>query len=495
MGMDKIAQETIDGIKKAQGDARNHLAKAATVTLGNNLVPYDLQAPAKNLYPVNTPIRNRLKRRPGVGKATEWKVIKGIIGSGFDAMGWVAEGQRAGGISLLTEDKSSGFRTLGEEASVTFEAQNAGLGFEDQKAANTVRLLQKLMMKEENAVLGGNASVALGTTPTPTLSAAGTGNSLPAATYSVIVVAMTYEGFRNYTTIANGLTQQKTITGRDGKTFQLSGGYGQPSAAATQAVTSGQALTATVAAVRGALAYAWFVGTAGNEKLQRVTTVNRAVFSTGLETTGQAASALLGADHSRNAALGFDGLLYSAFAADSSAYVKTLGTGATLTSSGRGSIVEIDEALYTMWTNYQISPTEMYVSAQELKSITDKVLGSAGSPLVRFVMDTSNPNLIMAGAVVAIYFNPYSTNGGVQIPIKLHPTLTPGTIYGWADNLPVQYQSPEIPDVAEVITRQDYYGIDWPQTTREHESGVYTEETVAVYAPFGEMIITNISEG
>ena len=87
--------------------------------------------------------------------------------------------------------------TLGEEDTVTFEAEAAAQGFEDVNATATLRILQKTMRKEETALLGGNTSLALGTPGAPTLSASGTGGTLPAATYSVIVVALTFEGYRN----------------------------------------------------------------------------------------------------------------------------------------------------------------------------------------------------------------------------------------------------------------------------------------------------------
>ena len=89
--------------------------------------------------------------------------------------------------------------TLGEEDTVTFEAEAAAQGFEDINATATLRILQKTMRKEETALLGGNTSLALGKPGTPTLSASGTGGTLPAATYSVIVVALTFEGYRNST--------------------------------------------------------------------------------------------------------------------------------------------------------------------------------------------------------------------------------------------------------------------------------------------------------
>ncbi len=49
--------------------------------------------------------------------------------------------------------------------------------------------------------------------------------------------------------------------------------------------------------------------------------------------------------------------------------------------------------------------------------------------------------------------------------------------------------------MAEVLTRRDYYRVDWPLRTRRHEFGVYAEETLAVYAPFGIGILTNIGNG
>ena len=57
------------------------------------------------------------------------------------------------------------------------------------------------------------------------------------------------------------------------------------------------------------------------------------------------------------------------------------------------------------------------------------------------------------------------------------------------------YQSNQTPNVAEVLTRRDYYRVDWPLRTRRREYGVYTEEVLAVYAPFGIGILTNIGNG
>ena len=93
------------------------------------------------------------------------------------------------------------------------------------------------------------------------------------------------------------------------------------------------------------------------------------------------------------------------------------------------------------------------------------------------------------------YYNPFSVDGGFDIPIQVHPDLPPGTILGYCERLPVWYQSNQAPNVAEVLTRRDYYRVDWPVRTRRREFGVYAEETLAVYAPFGVGILTNIGNG
>lgn len=469
----------------------------ATVTTQSGLVAYDLQAPAKNLYPVATPLRNRLPRvAGGVGTATNWRQVNAITGSGYDSMGWVPEGQRAGQMAYSTSNKAASFVTIGEEAGVTFEAINAARTFEDVQATSTMRLLQKTMLKEEMALLAGNATLALGTPGTPTASASGSGATLPSATYSVIVVALSLEGYNN-SSLANGVATTKSITGADGNTFTLYGGSSNQSAAASQAVTLGQTLFASVTPIQGAFAYAWFVGTSGSEKLEAITTINSAAFSAPLAGTHQAATAIT-ADNSANT-LAFDGLLTTALKSGSGAYIKALATGTagigtSLSASGKGSCNEVDAMLQAMWDAHQVSPSVLWTGSQGLKDLTTACLSSGSGSLLTYFRDPNQGEYqLTAGGNIEFYYNPFMLDGGQKIPVKIHPFLPAGTIMGYCENLPIQYQSNEVPNVAEVKTRQDYYQIDWPITTRQRQSGVYTEEVLAVYAPFAMGIITNIA--
>jgi hypothetical protein len=495
-----VTEATLALIKTSLQNPSESLRK--TISTGTGLVPFDLQAPAKNLYPVATPLRNVIPRvGGGVGTATNWKVISNITGSGYDSMGWVPEGQRTGRMSYAPSSKSAAYKTLGEEDNVTFEAINAGRTFEDVAATGVMRILQKMMLKEENAILGGNNGVALGTPGTITVSSS-SGGAIAAGTYNVYVVGLTYEGYRNWiaggSLIVNGVPTNQTVSGADGSTYAINGGSSaKGSPTSTGALSGSNVITASVPAITGALAYAWYVGTVGNETLQAVTTIN-SVSLASLASTGQNASAII-ADNSRNA-LAFDGLLYSAFESGSGAYVNQLATGTAgvgtyLTSSGRGSINEIDNMLVSMWQNYQTSPDVIYCNAQEIKNITSKVLSSGSGPLLRYNSGGDDPYALVANGTVDFYFNPFALDGGVKIPVKIHPLLPPGTIVCWTNQLPAQYQNNETPNVAEMKIRADYYSLEWPLRTRAREYGVYAEETLAVYFPASMGIITNIANG
>lgn len=509
---DEILRQLVDeAYAQPSEDIAAHILRSAgldptelrkTITTGTGLIAFDLQAPAKNLYPVNTPIRNRIPRiGGGTGTATNWRQVNAITGSGYDNTGWMPEGQRAGQMSYSTSNKSATYATLGEEDAVTFEAISAGRNFEDVRARMTMRLLQKTFLKEEMGILAGNNSLVLAP---PTLVGAthlvysGTG-TLATATYSLIVVALTNEGYQN-SSLTAGVATSQVVTGADGKTYTLSGGSAMKSNAVTNGSSGGSNANCFTPLVNGAVAYAWYIGTAGNEKLEAITTINSVIFSVPLTGgTRQNASAVT-VDNSVNSTA-FDGLMTTAYKAGNNAYVKALATGTSgvgtgLTSSGRGSINEIDDMLLNMWTNFQVTPSVLWCNAQELRNITTKVLSGGAAPLLRYDHSASGGEYeLTAGGTIRYYYNPFAQDGGDKIPIRIHPKVPPGTMVAWAENLPMQYQSNEVPNVAEMKERTSFYQIDWPLTTRQRQSGVYVEEVLAVYAPFAMAILTNITNG
>jgi hypothetical protein len=444
-----------------------------------------------------------IPRVPGeTGTATNWRVVSAINGSGYNAMGWVPEGQRSARMSYTTSNKAATYVTLGEEDQVSFESTTAARGFEDIRATAAVRLLQKMRMKEEDAILGGNTSISLGVTPTPTGAGSNSGGSLASATYNVYCVALTYEGFRN-SSVSGGVATTSTFTGADGLTYTLKGGSGNKSAALSSGAITGPngSISASVTPVNGAVAYAWFWGTSGNELLGAITTINSILIQT--TATGTQNASAITADNSANTTVpAFDGLLTWTFNQGGINVVRqatgTAGTGTPLTTSGRGSVNEIDSILQSLWDNYRVGVDVIWVNSQELKNITNKVLSNASGPLLRYVNGSGEKDAeyrLAASGRIDFYFNPFAIEGGQKIPLMVHPTLPPGTILGYTKTLPPQYQNNNVPQPCEVRTRRDYYEIDWPLRTRQYEMGVYTEEVLAVYAPFSNFVLQNIANG
>jgi hypothetical protein len=291
------------------------------------------------------------------------------------------------------------------------------------------------------------------------------------------------------------------------------------SAEETGVIANTTALGASVSPINGAVAYAWYIGTssvAGSGKLQQITTVPSMVQSAPLLTNTQLASAItqdLSVNDGTTGGLtnpvtAYDGFITQtlnaagAFTAGTGLYLNTNAyainlLGATLTASGAGGIVEIDNMLQYMWNTFRVSVTMILVNAQELRNITKKVLSTASAPLVRYDVNAEDGEHydLTASGTVSNYFNPYLPGGGRRIPIMVHPTLPPGTIFAYSETLPAYFKTNSTPTVAEMLCRRDYYSRDWADVTREYQFGVYCETVLAVYAPFCLGLITGIANG
>jgi hypothetical protein len=497
-------QETIDAMKTAQLTSvpdiiAKNFTQPGSATVG--LQAYDLESPSKKLYPVLTPLRNKLPRvGNGFSIQANWKAITGINTSRVRA--GISEGNRNATIQHTTAEYFAAYRGIGLEKNTTFEADYASKGFEDVKALAVLQTLQSLMITEEIILLGGNTSNALGTTPTPSASAAGSGATLPTATYSVICVALGVQAYWDVAGINNGIVGLSfnpatavvpgviSRTNADGSVDNFGGGSAQKSAAASQAVTLGQTLSASVAAVRGAVAYAWYTGTAGSEKLEKITTINSVTFSAPLAGTGQTAASLAASDNSTST-LEFDGLFTIASKASLNSYYNALatgtpGTGTTLTGAG-GRVVEIDAALATFYATYRLQPTEIYMSFVQFQKITNLVLGQT-NPNVQFTVDPKSNFEIVAGRNVGKYVSPIT---GQIIDLVVHPNMVPGTMLFYTSAVPDYIDG--VTQIARVRTRKEYYQIEWPLRTRKYEYGVYADELLQHYFPPSMGLITNIA--
>lgn len=489
----------------------DQLQKAITQSTG--LVAIDLEAPSKKLYPVLSPIRNIIPRyRDGRGgTAVNWRAVTAIASGGARPTPYqfpVEEGKRNEIAPLTAVNFLASYKGIGVEQSATFESDFAAESFEDIKGLAQLTNLQSLMMGEENLILGGNASISLGTATAPTLSTATTGGAIgAAATVQVYVVALSKEGW-DAAGITAGLQILRTRSNAGGDTTAINGGVGQISAATSIVTGAGttNSVSASTPAIQGAVAYAWFWGptTGAGALLGAITTLNSVVITTSAGAGTQAANATgLNADHSADA-LAFDGLISIACGAgpqvgatSSGAYVKLLatgiaGVGTTLTSDGAAGVVEIDAMLKDRYDNYRIGFNNFWVSSDVANTITRLVVGNNGSPLLRFNGDLKGDITqmlgIAGGTFVKSYFNKYTSE---MINIHVHPFMPAGMIIATCDQLP--YPVNEVGRVWQMRLRRDYYSIDFPQTNRSYPYGTYMDGFLQHYAPFALGIIGNIA--
>lgn len=498
-------KETLELFKAARSQ---EMAKAGFTQPGSSttgLANYDLEAPAKNLFPVLTPLRNRIARvKAGGGIQANWRAITGINTARTSA--GVSEGQRGGVTSHTTAEYMAAYRYLGLEDSVTFEAAKSAEGFDDAKSIAVSNLLRSLMIEEEFIDLGGNTSVALGTCATPTVATATTGGALPATTaYNVFAVGLTMAGYQQVAGYNNGrvgqtgaiagatLVSQISRANADGTTDVLNAGVGIKSVAATITTGAGatNSITATVALPVGAVALAWFWGVPGSELLGAVTTIN-SVSITNVATGVTNVSTLSASDCSTDG-LVYDGILSQIMKSGSGSYVKDLpdgiaGIGTPLTSDGASGIVEIENAFESFWNLYRLSPDEMFVSSNVMLSMNKLIIANGGAPLIRYNLDSQNNSSLQAGVVVASYLNKITNT---YVKISVHPNLPRGMIMFWSNSVP--YPLSGVANLVQKKLRYDYMQTEWPLRTRKYEYGVYFDGVLQNYFPPAFGLIRNIA--
>jgi hypothetical protein len=491
--LSQATQETLNAFQKAASApmGAEELRKAG-ITQSTGLTYYDLQTPSKSLFPVLTPLRNSIPRVSGNGgTATNWLAVTGI--NTTNIQGFVPEGRRNGVVTTTATPKSASYKSLGMEDSVSFEAELAAQGLEDERARTAMRLLWATQIEEEFAILGANYAVALGKPTAPTLNVAATGGCT--GTFDVSVVPLTLQGYRA-SSLTGGVVGLVSVTPPDGiGAFTYGGGAGIASDATSTGSISTKIIKFSCPVVTGAVAYAWFIGTSGAQKLEAITTINTGSV-TALAGTGQTLASFGGTvDYSKNLN-GFDGLLYQAWTTASNSYIKnmadgTIAVGTGLTADGAGGIAEINAMFLSLWNNYKLSPTRILVNAQEASNITDKVLSAGDSTKTVARLPYVQSGDTSSGIRITALLNRFQMGTAPMVPLELHPWIPAGTLLAVTERLP--YPVNGIPNVMEMKLRRDYYQVDWPIRSRQYETGVYFDGVLAHYFPPSLGIITNIA--
>lgn len=462
--------------------ARASVSKAG-ITTSTGITAYNLEPKALGLYFDECPFLELVPRfisHKG-DTMTHWKTVTSVDQLNVN-MG-VAEGQRTSSVTPTVNVVSKAYATLGKETDYTFEAEEAAESFDNLPEKADSMLLSAFRIGESKVMAYGNASYALGTPATPAGTPSTTSGTLPAATYVIRVIALTYEGLQ-YATIAGGVAATISRTNNDGSTTTVAGGSSLPSVASSGVVLSAPGnIAATVAASQQAYGYAWYIGTtSANAVLAAITTVNTVVISAAAAGTQTAQSIV--ADNSANSLI-YDGLATQYTNSGSGSYFSSL-DGGTLTADGEGGIEQFTLMFQSMWDNYKFWPTDIVCGGLVKRAINKAVLSSSG-PVYRIDVPSGNQGQT-AGNEVTYLLNPIT---GSKAKITVDPWAPGNFAFAFTKKLP--YVAPDVPVPFKLETRmRDYYQIKWPVTTRTAYQGIYYSGVLKVYAGFGGGVLANI---
>jgi hypothetical protein len=497
--LDGITQETLAMVQKAQ---------TAGWTSGTGGVGIDLSG-IVSLVPVFTPTRDALSRvrAPEGNKVTQWRALLNItnqqpsIFTGYDTTGSL--------VQTLEQDVYSGYVPIAMDGQVTQDSIDIAKGYADPMALQTLMVLNMLKVKEDQALATGGQAFALPTigtvvlstgAPTSGLGFAGgnTGGSLPSG-QAVYVRCQPRSGF-NY----------------------FNGGSGPAStivnATTASSTSNSTSVGAFVPAVKGAVAYDWFVGpnNTGSGYYYTTTTTNT-VLITSMPTTNQAlptyelpllfgtVPAVPTTTDTSFSTLSFNSILATILGDYGSNAIVTSGTGtssgayflsadgAKITVSG-SSVPLLDQLNLAIFNSVQLSPDVYMMSAQQASDLSSGLLGTGLAPT--FLDASGGRQNVQGSGYVSQYLN--KAFNGKAVRIEVHPGVPPGTIIARTDSVP--FPASNIGNVFEVRTLRDFaqfnYGVtrspsSGPSGPRE-EFTIRSLETVVNRAPVSCGVISNI---
>ena len=497
---ENLSQETLELIKGYQNMLRKDVTTSG-VEQATGLNFYYLEPKAKALYPVYYPILASTPRvypmfngmRVG-GTGVNWKAIVAIDTAGYPAVG---EGRRNETMNLTTRNYYSAFKFMAKDANVTFQAQAAGLGLDDNIAITQLSQLNAMLNDEERMMLYGNSGpalvggngFALGKTNTPTLVqvADTVSTTTNAANYYVFCVALTAWGVH----LANavGVMLPRVRQSADGGEDIINGGTGIISAVSLGVTVDGshKSFTASVVPSVGACGYAWFVGTSNDgtaNYFYGVTPTCKLTVNTPPVNTNQKANAVdggshlgLSTDNSYNL-IDFDGIMtwhFGTYGASQQAYLADL-KGEGFTALGNGMIKEFEDCADYLWNNFKASVDTIWLGGNLINEATQAILGtgSGGNGSARYVFSSADGSILIGGSKILQYRWKYSVTGAAKVvDVKTHPWLPNGTVFFDITTNPYPAAAGQIPAVRRVVSLEDHFSIKWPYRTLLHELGIY----------------------
>jgi hypothetical protein len=452
------------------------------------LVPFDLLAPSRLIYPMYTVFRNKLPRPAGQGTSRMERVFTGISGSQTGGQGVVdisiPELVQSGGTLAATawplNLPASGSQTevtlnvpykfFGLTESLSWLAQFAGQGFEDISALANLILLQEMMLGEEYQMLAGTAApLATPGTPTATVRTAGSNETALNTTLTAVKVAAT-----NYY-----------------------GSTAVSAASTTFAVAAGQVVDVTIPAVPGALtssiygfdgtSYYLLASGVGGSKytLQGFAALPATVTPPAADTgtgSGTRMEGLIPTLTGRSAATGVypanwqGGYINQSVGTHLSYNILYTALDALFESNGSNNPGA-----------FRADPAEIVGNGGDIMRLSNDVISQGSATNYRLFLEQSEVPGIRVGAAVSEFQNPITRS---VLKMVVHPWLLQGTAMLMTYQLPQTWTN--VANAWEMTMVQDYVSIAWPVIDATFRYSIFMYGALVSHAPFYSGILQGL---
>lgn len=491
--MEEITKETLEQLIKN--------AATSGILASTGVTGVDLSG-LVSLVPVNVPARNNTSAFPRViagegDTLARWRALLNINSSQSDAaVGFDFAGSLT---SFQEQDVFAPYKPLAKAGRVTLDAVALARNFADALAVTELQTLNQLFLFQDIHIVNGQ-NWSLGTPPAVSLTTATTGGSIALST--AVHVSVSARSGGNYYIGGNSIgSADATIT--------------------TGAGTSTNTVTASLPAVKGAVAYDWYVGTSASaaSKFYYTTTSVAHVTFTSVPGSAQALptnlmllstatpSATTPTADTSFSTNWYNGVIASSLGDYGATGPVTPGSGspsgATFIDNGGnapqlsgGGIDVLDSINDSLWASVQLSPTAYMVASQQADEISRAILSSSSATTFLPPTDADARTNLAGGGYIGRYIN--RAAGGVPVAIEVHPHMAPGTIVARTDRVP--FPGSNIGSVYEVRCQFDTMRFDYAANLVANTLGggprydfeVRSMETLVNRAPLAQAICTNV---
>jgi hypothetical protein len=485
-------QQVLGGV---QGADLTRSFTAGNLGIGSvyGLVPFDLLAPSRLIYPVYTVFRNKFPRPAGQGTARQEKVFTGISGSQTGGQPVVdiaiSEMVQTGGTfsnwplnlppsGAQTEvNLNVPYKFFGMTEQLSWLAQFAGQGFEDVSALANLILLQQMMLGEEYQMIAGS-STTLAVPAAPTVAVRTPGSNETAISgsatthFTVFVTATNYYGETTVSAASTDLTN--TVVGN--------------------------VVDVTIAPVPGALLYNIYISTNAspanaNEFLYASSIGGRRFTLQGAYPT--AGTTPPTSDTKTGNANRMEGLIPTLTGKSASSGVYPAGWQGGYINQSVGTHLSynaIYTALDSLWESNSITPgafkadpAEIVGDGGDIMRLSNDVIAQGAATNYRLFLEQGDVPGVRVGAAVSEFQNPITRS---VLKLVVHPWLTQGTALFMTYNLPQTYTN--VSSAWEMTMVQDYVSIAWPVIDATFRYSLFMYGALVGHAPFYSGILQGL---